>query len=1245
MSDLETNFVNLIRFHKGLRVLGNQHLNFGDFDGSEGHGIRDLEGVLQYKNYGGAWAAFTSTLSGLLDVSLSPLTAQDLLVYDGARWTNKKVPLILNGEFAPGYLIYYKSDVDGLESSPIWTNKAVAAMGTEDPGELDASMIFAQNSGLGTNADVLELRNLAVGADVTGSSISLAFTHTDPAGDPKLLSSVRGLAESNWVAVPTDDPTVRGTEWNLETDEFVSKTGLTQNAYPNGCLAGGLLITDNTTTGKFEGYSTTTGLLVISSAAHGFQQTRGLCTDGTYFYAVGILLAGFARVIQKYLVADFSLVATWSSVWPEFQNPREVRYNGGFLYTWCVSVKKFMKVNATTMAKDSEFDGPEYSPGNKYQIYGFDIDSAGAYIYAVGEPAANRYFVKATIGGTFVAQGTTVVTVSGNATIYHYAEGAFERFYVYFINGGGYGATLDTSTLDFCYTPAGLAHNAIGGIAADTNYLYMFYADLGIHRLYRNAFGTGTYTINGALVFGVVKASTWYEAGRFTSDKNLIIQGYNQSTRYISTIATGTSPVTVTSTTLCANLNADLVDGYHHNQSLLTTASPTFVRLTLTQALGTAPLTVTSTTLVTNLNADQVDGYDHDQDLRKAQSPQFVALTLTQTVGTAPLTITSTTVVTNLNADMLDGYHASDFATVNHKLLSATHDDTTAGTVTRGDLITGQGASATWTRMALGASGKFLKSDGIDALWADHGLTYTDVGAAASAHTHSGTYEPALGNPLVDDYVLSSKADGTRSWVVAGAGGVTTFVALTDTPANYTGHGGKFVVVNVGETALEFAASSVAAHDILSISHSDATPSAVVRGDLIIGSGATPKWTALAVGTSAQFLKGGTEPAWTAVAQADVTGLTTADSPVFATVKLSGLTDAFVPFHVDDATGFADSPIQISGALVGIGGVPLTKLHVQSASTAVYLRLQGKTDGDNFGALEIWDATDTYKWQFAHKGTADFAFAHYDGASWITPLTLTTGGNVQVTNTLECGSIAKTGGAAFILPAADGTASYALVTDGSGNLSWAATAGLSTFEDNFADSSIFADWVTYGTSASKTITESAGGTLDFAAASGQDCSASTPRITLPIPHYPCEIEAKITAYNKGERTKVGIYIGPDGIGYGSVYNVYLEQIFSTGDALNNITVETGTANLATVAESTIPKWFKIRCMGAHKNAQWLFYYSTDGASWTLLYTYSTTVALGGLCAGMFIGNWYNQPAVTASFEYFKITPYTFEGPG
>ena len=97
--------------------------------------------------------------------------------------------------------------------------------------------------------------------------------------------------------------------------------------------------------------------------------------------------------------------------------------------------------------------------------------------------------------------------------------------------------------------------------------------------------------------------------------------------------------------------------------------------LYLDVADGTAPMTVVSTTVVANLNADQVDGLDSTDLLLvdgsqalsanwDAGSFQIRAETFQSdvTTGTAPLTVASTTLVSNLNADLLDGNEAAVFA-------------------------------------------------------------------------------------------------------------------------------------------------------------------------------------------------------------------------------------------------------------------------------------------------------------------------------------------------------------------------------------------------------------------------------------------------------------------------------------------------------------------------------------------------------------------------------------------------------
>lgn len=55
-------------------------------------------------------------------------------------------------------------------------------------------------------------------------------------------------------------------------------------------------------------------------------------------------------------------------------------------------------------------------------------------------------------------------------------------------------------------------------------------------------------------------------------------------------------------------------------------------------------------------------------------------------------------------------------AGANHNLLSAVHPDTVVGSPVRGGLIVGN-ATPKWIGLLLGATGKFLRSDGNDALW------------------------------------------------------------------------------------------------------------------------------------------------------------------------------------------------------------------------------------------------------------------------------------------------------------------------------------------------------------------------------------------------------------------------------------------------------------------------------------------------------------------------------------------------
>jgi hypothetical protein len=148
-----------------------------------------------------------------------------------------------------------------------------------------------------------------------------------------------------------------------------------------------------------------------------------------------------------------------------------------------------------------------------------------------------------------------------------------------------------------------------------------------------------------------------------------------------SGIATGSAPFIVESTTIVSNLNADMVDGLHTNAgsvgNTIAIRQPGAIlqsaQFVSTIAQGTSPLTVVSNTLVTNLNADLLDGY-HAAVASTANTVavrdglgNVLARRLISDVaqGTAPLQVTSTTMVEGMNVEMHGGWRQfSSFASV-----------------------------------------------------------------------------------------------------------------------------------------------------------------------------------------------------------------------------------------------------------------------------------------------------------------------------------------------------------------------------------------------------------------------------------------------------------------------------------------------------------------------------------------------------------------------------------------------------
>ena len=106
-----------------------------------------------------------------------------------------------------------------------------------------------------------------------------------------------------------------------------------------------------------------------------------------------------------------------------------------------------------------------------------------------------------------------------------------------------------------------------------------------------------------------------------------------------------------------------------------------------------------------------------------------------------------------------------------HNLLSATHSDTTSASVSRGDLVVGIGATPKWERLAIGASGKYLKSDGTDVSWGDPPASSAH-NLLSTTHSDADTETVVRGDLIVGNSTpkWDRMALGTRRYLLSNDG-------------------------------------------------------------------------------------------------------------------------------------------------------------------------------------------------------------------------------------------------------------------------------------------------------------------------------------------------------------------------------------------------------------------------------------------------------------------------------------------
>jgi len=133
-------------------------------------------------------------------------------------------------------------------------------------------------------------------------------------------------------------------------------------------------------------------------------------------------------------------------------------------------------------------------------------------------------------------------------------------------------------------------------------------------------------------------------------------------------------------------------------------------------------------------------------------------------------------------------------------------------------------------------------------------------------------------------------------------------------------------------------------------------------------------------------------------------------------------------------------------------------------------------------------------------------------------------------------------------------------------------SGFPSFVDNFDGASLADNWILYGNNSTDMTAAPSGGKLVMEIKNGYDGANLIPRIFMPVPYVPCEIEAKLHSYNKGNRTKTGVIIGADGHAEtGNVdFRAFL-QCYSSGDGIDGCRVEGNAQALSSVESSTVPE--------------------------------------------------------------------------
>ena len=249
-------------------------------------------------------------------------------------------------------------------------------------------------------------------------------------------------------------------------------------------------------------------------------------------------------------------------------------------------------------------------------------------------------------------------------------------------------------------------------------------------------------------------------------------------------------------------------------------------------------------------------------------------------------------------------------APASHDLLSATHGDTTAAAVVRGDIVVGQTATPKWERLALGVANRVLRSDGTDAAWAQVALA-TDVSGilpvangGTGVTTSTGTTNVVLsGSPTIVTPTIASFTNATHDHSNAAGGGTLNASAIAAGTLAVARGGTGLATYVIGDLIIASAATTL-------ISLADvATGNAVISG----GVGVVPSYGKIGLTThisgTLAVANGGTG----VTSSTGTTNVVLSGSPTIVTPTIASFTNAGHNHEAAAGGGTLDHGLALTG--------------------------------------------------------------------------------------------------------------------------------------------------------------------------------------------------------------------------------------------------------------------------------------------------------------------------------------------